>query len=112
MRPRRGLTLVELLSGLAIAAMLAAAALGVTTALARSELALRRAQAGPETLGAALKALLEMDLVHAHHWRAVEGGFALQTTARLTGPTLRLEHVPAEVTYRVVRAGDSAYLVR
>ena len=112
MRRRQGLTLVELLAGLVIASALAVAALGVTTAIARSELALRRNDSGPASSAAALKALVETDLVHAHHWRPVDGGFALQTTARLAGQGMRLEHVPAEVTYRVTGEGDRTYLVR
>ena len=82
------------------------------TALARSDLALRREGRGAAALEAPLTALLESDLVHAHHWRPVEGGFALQTTARLAGPTLRLEHVPALVTYRIVPVDGRGHLVR
>jgi len=111
--PRKpALTLVELLASLVIASILAVAALSISTALAKSTLAIRREERGPRALEASLASLLKADLVHAHHWQPVEGGFALQTTARLNHPTPTLEHIPAIISYRVVVLEDRAYLVR
>ena len=106
------LTLVELLASLVIVTMLVIAALGVTTSLARSELTLRRQEGEADGPDRALRALVEADLVHAHHWRSVEGGFAVQTNVRLDSKTLRLAHVPSVVTYRIRKVDQRSYLVR
>lgn len=112
MRGKQALTLVELLVSLTIAALLAVAALQATASLARSERAVRREADRPEYLKAALETIIGTDLVHAHHFREVPGGFAVQTHVRLTAGTLRLEHVPSEVTYRSRKVADRPYLVR
>lgn len=112
MSRKPALTLVELLASLAIVTMLVVAALGVATSLARSELAIRKMADGKEALRPALKSLVGADLVHAHRWRTVGNGFALQAHMRLTSKALRLEHVPSVVTYRVRRIDQVPYLVR
>ncbi len=112
MKVRAGLTLVELLASLVIAAMLMAAALGATVSLARSELAVRRQAAGPEPLRPALEDLVGSDLLHAHHYREARDGFAVETDVRLAAGTLRLEHVPAVVTYQVRKVGEQSCLLR
>jgi len=112
MNPRRGLTLVELLASLTVTALLTAAALTATVSMARSELALRRRDEDQRAAGPVLEALLEADLLHAHHWRPVAEGFSVQTGARLAPRTLRLEHVPATVTYRVETVEAQCCLVR
>lgn len=112
MRTKPALTLVELLASLAIVTMLVVAALGVTTTLARSELAIRRQADRREGLGPAGEDLIRSDLLHAHHWRGAKDGFAVQTNARLTAGTFALEHVPSVVTYRVHKADERPCLVR
>jgi prepilin-type N-terminal cleavage/methylation domain-containing protein len=112
MQAKRALTLVELLVSLSIAAMLAVAALQATASLARSERVLRREAERPEHLRAALETVVGADLIHAHHFRETAGGFAVQTHGRLAPGTLRLEHVPAEVTYQVRKVAERPYLVR
>lgn len=112
MKARSALTLVELMASLVIVTMLVVAALAATTAMARSELALRRIDEATEGPAPGLAALLETDLVHAHHWRPLEDGFAIQTNVRLSVGTLRLEHVPSVVTYEVRRIDGRPHLVR
>jgi hypothetical protein len=97
---------------LAAASLLMVAALGITTSLARSELMVRRQEAGPEHLRAAVESLVRRDLAHTRHWREAEGGFALQADIRLPAAGLRLEHVPMEVTYTVRPAGGRPALFR
>lgn len=112
MRVNRGLTLVELLVSLTIAALLAVAALQATASLTRSERVVRREADRPERLKPALETIIGADLVHTHHFREAPGGFAVQTHVRLSAGTLRLEHVPSQVTYQVRKVADRPYLVR
>jgi len=109
---RPGLTLVELLASLTIAAMLMVTALTATVSMARSEGVLRRETEAERAEGPVLEALLEADLLHAHHWQPVPEGFTIQTTAYLAPRTLRLEHVPSTVTYRVETVNEQSCLVR
>jgi hypothetical protein len=106
------MTLVELLVSLAVAAMAAVAAMTVTVSLARSEAALRREADRADRFAPALENVVRMDLEHAHHWKAVPGGFALRTNVRLNAGDLEVEHVPAAVTYAVREAGGRRALVR
>jgi len=109
---RRALTLVELLASLVIVTLLMVTALSVTTAVARSRLVLESDDGRREALERGAQALLAADLVHAHHWRPTEHGFAVQTLVRFSGSAMTLEHVPSEVTYAVVRADGPPCLVR
>ena len=108
----RGLTLVEVLVSLVIVAMLMAAAMGITASLARSQVVLRKADAGPERLAQAVEAILKTDLLHAHHHRAARDGFSVQTSAHLVARSLALEHLPTAVTYQVRRVGERPCLFR
>jgi len=109
---RRALTLVELLASLVIVTLLMVTALSVTTAVARSRLVLESDDGRREALDRGARALLAADLVHAHHWRPTENGFAVQTLVRLSGRAMRLEHVPSTVTYQVVATDGPPCLVR
>ena len=109
---RRGLTLVELLASLVIVTLLMVTALSVTTAVARSRLVLEADDGRREALRRGAETLLAADLVHAHHWRPTEDGFAVQTLVRLSGAAMTLEHVPSEVTYEIVQADGPPCLVR
>jgi len=92
--------------------VLVVAALAVTTTIARSELVLRKADAATDGTEDAIRSVLQLDLEHAHHWRPVEGGFAVQTNLRLAGPGLTVEHVPSVVTYCVMEVDGRRHLLR
>jgi prepilin-type N-terminal cleavage/methylation domain-containing protein len=111
MRPRTGLTLVELLAGLVIAALLSMAALAVASGLLRSERLGRKAHEA-ESMRAALGRLFEADLLGAARFREVEGGFQLDTFSCLASGDLARSHLKAVVTYEVRAAGGRPCLVR
>jgi prepilin-type N-terminal cleavage/methylation domain-containing protein len=109
---KKGLTLVELLVSLAIAAILVVAALGASASIARAHLKVHQDDVRPERLQDALQTIVGMDLLHGHHYRDAVDGFSVQTYASLATGTLRLEHVPAVATYRIRKVGERTHLVR
>ena len=107
----KGLTLIELMVALAIAALLTTAVLGVTGRLLRAEVLNRRAAAGlSRTSG--LEYLLEMDLLHAQRFRCRDNGFELQSVAALRAEDLETAHLGSLVRYEVREIAGRSWLVR
>jgi len=105
------MTLIELMAALAIAAAVSAGALAVTAGLGRSG----RAGAADQTryeLGDGLHRLLEAELAHAERYRKTPGGFQLQGHWALEGPSARIAHLPATVTYELKPSAGRKWLVR
>lgn len=111
MRTHRAMTLVELMAALAIVGLLAVATLRVVTRLARfaRSPALRASKAVHRE---ALARLLELDAFHAQRLRKVDGGFEIESTARVERPAMALEHRPSTVTYEVRQIGGTPWLCR
>lgn len=107
-----GLTLVEVLLALAIAGLLLAAALRVTTT------ALRCSEVGDAAMKnvfsrAQLERLLAMDIQDAESYRLTEdGGFELKLRFCLDADNLAIKHLPSTVAYRIVKADDRPWLIR
>ncbi len=111
MTRRTGLTLVELLAALAIGALLAAAALSVTTTLARTEAVARRAHESA-ALEASLGRLLAADLLNAARFRETAEGFEVEALNALAADDLSPAHLPAVVTYEVDEVAGRPCLLR
>ncbi len=113
MRRHTGLTLIEMSCTLAIVGMLTAACLRVVVSLSRSA-ALMESRHGAATLEAGLAKLLAADVLHAERYMALKDGqqLALQTRARLERETLKLRHLPCQVTYEVRQVAGRNYLLR
>ena len=108
---KKGLTLVELMATLVIAAMVTAAALAAVADLARVE-GMERNRQQEVTWLEPVRNLLASDLVHATQYQAVAGGFALKAQASLDADTMEQRHLPASVQYVVRRIGARSWLVR
>jgi len=108
---RKGLTLIELMATVAIVSLLTGAAL---TALTRASASANRQIALGEHkwLPDRLQQVFEADLMHAGECRTTEQGFALRTLAALRPDSMKLEHLPVEVEYRVQRLAGRSCLVR
>ena len=91
--------------------MLAVATTGILAAMTRSELATRTWTADDHA-ARSIEALLAADMTHAHHFKVLPDGFAVQSTAHLEAGTLRLDHLPTVVTYQVRQVNQKPCLFR
>ena len=108
---RDGLTLMELLAALAIAAALAGACLHVMVTLTRAGESVRTRQEGAVG-GEAVRAILALDLSHAGSFLQRERGGCLWTQVSLSPEDMRLRHLQGKVCYRIRRIGDRNWLIR
>lgn len=109
MRHRKGLTLIELIVALALAATLAVGALTVTVNLRRSQM--RWSRSGGDGRSA-LRELLAADLLHADAARRIAGGFELRCRAALDPRTMKIHHLPAVIKYSVREVDGKYWLLR
>ncbi len=109
---QRGFTLVEMLAATALSVLLAGATLGVVAqlSLSRDHLAGKQLEHQGRQ---GIEQLIEMDLSTATRFKQLADGFALETQTALKDPSLRIEHVPVVVTYRIAHSDrDGALLLR
>jgi prepilin-type N-terminal cleavage/methylation domain-containing protein len=106
-----GMTLIELLAAMAIAAAVMAAALTVTAGLSKADLR-ARAGDGHEALRAGLRNILTVDLTHAQWFRNTANGFELRTLAALEGQGAELRHLDTTVAYAVRPINGVQWLIR
>jgi prepilin-type N-terminal cleavage/methylation domain-containing protein len=111
MRRNAGLTLIELIAALTIAAMLMTAVLGVVTTLSRGQAA-QKGQCEAVSLRLRLQSLMAPDFRSARQCRSTDQGLELTCGAGLDPETLELRHLDSTVTYKVVRLGAESCLVR
>ena len=108
---RKALTIVELTVALAIAGMLLAATLRVTSSLTRrGDWVKRRGES--VGLREDIERVLAGDVVNADRCRNIEDGLVLETRACLDGEALELIHLPCHVRYQVREAGGTHWLIR
>ena len=111
MNSRKALTLIELMATLAIVSLLTTAAMVALTRAAASSS--RETQDIERTwLPDHLRDALETDLLHATYCQATEEGFLLKTSAALRPDSMKLEHLPVVVEYRVRNLAGRSCLLR
>ena len=108
---RAAFTLVEVAAAIAIGALVMCAALGVVSHLWRAQAADGQ-QEPSELVTDRIHAMMSADWCHAITYRPVKDGIELRTLSRLDPQTMRLEHLPSIVTYRVSQIADRPWLVR
>jgi len=114
MHRRSGLTLIELVTAVAITALLLTGAMAAVGNLARSEERVRAAEARrPDTT--LLATLLVGDVVHADRHRRAgpkDTGLELQTHLALRARDMEAEHIRSTVRYEVRQLASRPWLVR
>jgi len=104
---------VEILVALAIVATLSTACLAVLARLNRGvDTDALSSPAQTARLKSALVRAMADDLLHAGRFRAVEGGFEIQTTHWLDNEDWASRHRPTVVSYMAVSTGGRTILVR
>jgi prepilin-type N-terminal cleavage/methylation domain-containing protein len=111
MRPRRALTLVELMATLAIVSLLTAAAMLVVGSLTHAQVR-EQAQHDEALLATGLWDALTADILHADRYAVTAAGFALETQSCLDPETMEQEHLPGRVEYAVREVGPRRWLLR
>jgi len=109
---KNAFTLVEILVALAIVGLLSTACLAVLTRLNRAGAEAETLPSRTARLKSALVRAMADDLLHAGRFRAVEGGFEIQTTHWLSHDDLTRRHQPTAVRYTAIAAGGRSVLVR
>lgn len=105
-----GFTLIEVAVAIAIAGPVICASLAAVSRTWRSQAANR--PSGPQQALAQIQARLSEDFVHATSCKVMKDAIEFQTIHRLDGKTLRAEHLPCIVTYRVSQIEGRNCLVR
>ena len=113
--PRRsGLTLIELVTAVAITGLLLAGAMAALGGLARSE-RLRRAADARRPDATLLATLLEADVVHAEQYRRTgraDQALELRTRLALRAGDMEAEHIRSTVRYEVRQLAGAPWLLR
>lgn len=106
----KAFTLIEMLLALTLAAMLAAATMGVVSRM-RLGLAAQDTAAGAAGLDDDLEAMVLLDLDHARRYRVAPTGLEIETRTRLDAVG-NVEHLPVRVVYESRRLGGRHWLLR
>jgi prepilin-type N-terminal cleavage/methylation domain-containing protein len=111
MRRQAGLTLVELMTALAISSLMMVAALSAMSSLIRVRtFELKDVQRSP--LAAPWRPVVSMDLMNATECQSSPQGFSLRTHAWLGRTSLDPRHLEAIVSYDVRSIAGRSWLVR